>query len=264
MDVRHAARHNDDLMVDLRQAARLVGIAITRPVEFSDRLAGRRERATQDTPPDLDAAVTDPVAAAHRITDSDGSGCCLELADVREQVLGRLTGVHHHDGGTALAELLWVLVRHRQPSVVVETGVARGVSSAFILDALERNGHGGLWSVDLPPVTADWGDQTGVAVSADVRHRWSYVRGAARRKLPTVVARSGAIGIFVHDGLHTAENMLFEMRTVWPHLELNGIIVADDANHNDAVLTFAQEIGTEPILLREPVKDNVVAIIIRG
>jgi Methyltransferase domain len=214
-------------MVGLRHAVRLAGLALTRPVEFADRLAG----------------------------------CCQEVAEVRAQVLGRLTGTHHHDGGTLLAELLWVLVRHRRPAVVVETGVARGVSSAFILDALERNGHGRLWSVDLPPVTPDWGDQTGMAVAPEVRERWTYVRGAARRKLPKVLSQCGPVGIFVHDGLHTAENMLFEMRQVWPHLEPDGLVVSDDADDNHAVLTFAGETGVEPILLREPAKSDVVAII---
>jgi protein-tyrosine-phosphatase len=129
-------------------------------------------------------------------------------------------------------ELAWLL-RDVRPGVadpvaighqlvgVVETGVARGVSSAFILDALQRNEHGHLWSIDLPPKTRDWGDQTGVAVALDV------VRGAARRKLSTVLAGCGPVGTFVHDGLHKAENMLFEMHAVWPHLEPGGLIVAD-------------------------------------
>lgn len=251
-------------MAKLKHVARLAGIAITRPVEFADRLAGRRERESQPEPAGMHADVVDPVAAAHDIVGVADSGCCAELLAVREQILGRLTGVHHHDGGTSLAELLWVLTRHRRPEVVVETGVARGVSSAFILDALERNGSGRLWSIDLPPITPDWGNQTGIAVAPDVRYRWTYIRGAARRRLPYVVSTCGAIGLFVHDGLHTTDNVLFELRTVWPHLEPAGLVVADDANHNDAVLTFSTEVGVEPVLLREPVKGNVVAVIARG
>jgi Methyltransferase domain len=147
---------------------------------------------------------------------------------------------------------------------VVETGVARGVSSAFILDALERNGTGRLWSIDLPPVSPDWGNQTGIAVPPEVRHRWTYVRGAARRRLPGVIAECGPVGLFVHDGLHTTENVLFELRTVWPHVEPTGLVVVDDADHNDAVVTFAGQIGVEPTLVREPVKGTVVAVFARS
>jgi len=46
--------------------------------------------------------------------------------------------------------LLYALVRVFQPEVVVETGVGPGGSSAFILNALERNGFGHLYSIDLP------------------------------------------------------------------------------------------------------------------
>ena len=200
---------------------------------------------------------------AHRLAGVPGDGCCGELAQVRSAVLGRLAGAHHHDGGTALADLLWVLVRHRRPATVVETGVARGVSSAFILDALERNGHGRLWSVDLPPIDPGWRGQTGVAVAPALRHRWTYLRGAARRRLPPLLDEVGDVDIFVHDGLHTERNMLFELRAVWPRLAPGGLIVADDADHNAAVAHFAAETGVPAVLLREPVKLGVVAAFVR-
>ena len=43
-----------------------------------------------------------------------------------------------------LARCCYLLCRLIEPSVVVETGVAYGVSSAFILKALEANGRGTL------------------------------------------------------------------------------------------------------------------------
>lgn len=250
-------------MADLKRAAQFAGLALTRPVEFADRVAGRRERAAQGGTIPLDAQVVDPSTVAHQIVGASGGECCTELPEVRALVLGRLTGEHHHDGGTALAEMLWILVRHQRPNVVVETGVARGVSSAFVLDAMSRNDHGRLWSIDLPPMTPGWGDQTGAAVDPAVRDRWTYVRGAARRHLPRVLDRCGPVGIFIHDGLHTAENMLFEMRTVWPHLTPDGLVVADDADDNDAVLHFARETDINPILVRESGKDDVVAVLRR-
>lgn len=251
-------------MVDLKHAARLAGLALAHPVEFSDRLAGRRERLREGPRPSIDAETADPIAVGHRLSGAEAAGCCAELADVRQQVSRRLSGHHHHDGGSSLAEMLWVLVRHRRPAVVIETGVARGVSSAFILDALKRNGHGRLWSVDLPPVSGDWGDQTGIAVADDLRDRWTYVRGASRRKLPKLVLECAPIDIFIHDGLHTSENMLFEMRTVWGGLAPDGLIVADDADHSHAVLTFAEETGAKPVLIREPAKEGVIAVIPRN
>ena len=53
-------------------------------------------------------------------------------------------------GWTSAGEVLYAAVRARKPSVVVETGVAAGLSSACILAGLQRNGMGELYSIDLP------------------------------------------------------------------------------------------------------------------
>jgi hypothetical protein len=234
-------------------------------LEFYDRTLGRRERANQSIPRALDAEVADAMSSAHRVLGiSDCSTCAAEMPLARMGILPRLTGLHHHDGGAALAEMLWTIVRHQRPAVVVETGVARGVSSAFILDAMTRNRHGHLWSIDLPPMSAGWGDQTGVAVLPETRVRWSYVRGASRRMLPKVLAGVPGVDLFVHDGLHTSENMLFEMRAVWPRLVPKGFLVSDDADDNDAVVQFSAEVGQIPVLVREPSKPDVVAILRRA
>jgi predicted O-methyltransferase YrrM len=47
------------------------------------------------------------------------------------------------------AFLMYALVRLLSPSVVLETGVANGHSSALILNALAENGCGELHSVDV-------------------------------------------------------------------------------------------------------------------
>ena len=48
------------------------------------------------------------------------------------------------------AHLLYAVCRLIRPRIVVETGVAAGVSSAFILKALEDNSYGILHSIDEP------------------------------------------------------------------------------------------------------------------
>ncbi|MHA3704654.1 class I SAM-dependent methyltransferase [Jatrophihabitans sp. YIM 134969] len=236
-------------------------LALTRPIELADRLAGRRERLRMRPAPTYDAVDAEAVALAHDLAGGpDDDGCRLDLDTVRASTFRRLDGSHHHDGGTALADLLWVLVRHTRPDVVVETGVARGITSAFVLDALHRNGHGRLVSIDLPPIDPDWLGQTGAAVDPDLAGRWTYVRGAARRKLPRVLADVGRVDLFVHDGLHTSANTRFELEQVWPRLRPGGFLVVDDADDNDAVRRFGATSGVEPVLVREVGKDDVLAV----
>lgn len=59
---------------------------------------------------------------------------------------------HAPDGDSTedeVSELVGAMVRGMQPEVVVETGTAFGFTTRYIGDALRRNGHGVLYSVDI-------------------------------------------------------------------------------------------------------------------
>jgi hypothetical protein len=63
---------------------------------------------------------------------------------------GRQTYGECGDAEISLARAVWCTVLHRCPSVVIEPGVARGVTSRIVLEALNRNDLAHLWSIDLP------------------------------------------------------------------------------------------------------------------
>jgi hypothetical protein len=94
---------------------------------------------------------------------------------------------------------------------VVETGVAHGVTSRFILGALENNQSGNLWSIDRPPMEKEWVSRIGTAVGDRFPDRWSYVRGSSRRRTPGVLSHSREIDLFVNNSLHSERNFRFEM-----------------------------------------------------
>src|SRR5439155_13551346 len=54
--------------------------------------------------------------------------------------------------------LLYAICRTLRPRIVVELGVASGVSSAIVLFAMRKNQHGQLISVDLPNYDKAWVD----------------------------------------------------------------------------------------------------------
>jgi hypothetical protein len=139
-----------------------------------------------------------------------------------------------HDADVALARAVWCCVRHLEPARVVETGVARGVTSFFVLEGLERSGRGSLWSIDLPPLREPWTSQVAVAVPDDLRARWTYLRGSSRRTLRPVLQRLASIDMFIHDSLHTRRNMNFELQAAWRVLRPGGIVIADDVEGNDS------------------------------
>ncbi|WP_158750836.1 class I SAM-dependent methyltransferase [Acidobacterium sp. S8] len=145
-----------------------------------------------------------------------------------------------NDGDAGFVRAIWCLVRHMKPKMVVETGVAHGVTSRCILEALEKNGEGRLWSIDLPPLERDWRKQVGVAVGNRYGDRWSYIKGSSRLHLPDLLSRLGQIDLFIHDSLHSERNVRFELDRAWTVLRPNGAIVVDDVDANWGFQTFTQ------------------------
>jgi predicted O-methyltransferase YrrM len=162
---------------------------------------------------------------------------------------------------------VWCLLRHLKPEKVIETGVARGFTSRFILEALERNSAGYLWSIDLPPVLApELHAQVGAAITPQLRHRWSYVRGTSRQRLQKLLERVGEIGLFVHDSRHTEENLRFELDKAWIALQPGGAMVADDIDTNWGFHSFNREISGYQVLTcyAEPLRPDVTRFEAKG
>jgi len=126
-----------------------------------------------------------------------------------------------------------LICRLLRPRLVVETGVANGVTSAFILRALAENRHGSLHSVDLPPLGGDFHGSVGRLIPDRLRGRWQLHVGSSRRELPKVVD-GNAVDVFLHDSVHTYRTMSWEFATVWPNLRSGGVLLSDDVQDNKA------------------------------
>jgi predicted O-methyltransferase YrrM len=142
--------------------------------------------------------------------------------------------------------LQYAAIRALQPEIVVETGVANGVSSAHILLALQKNGRGVLYSVGLDdPQYLPAGRPLGWIVPESLKSRWNLLAGDSRALLPPLLAKLGTIDIFIHDSLHTYEHMLWEYRTAFPYLRPGGLLFSDDAAWNPAFSEYCQEVAAK-------------------
>ena len=164
--------------------------------------------------------------------------------------LGRGAFAGWGDGEPGFARAIWCLTRHTRPSTVVETGVARGITSRFILEALGRNGEGHLWSVDRPPPTRDdLQPQIGAAVPASLRERWSYVEGSSRRRLPALLKTLSNIDLFVHDSKHTERNLLYELNRARNAVRPGGFLAADDIDVNCGLHRYRTRYPRDSVLI---------------
>ena len=146
--------------------------------------------------------------------------------------------------------LLFSLIRKLQPEIVVETGVAQGISSYTILSALRSNTHGKLISVDFPNYNAkgyEYDDGTvdpvfvrpslgsGWLVPSAYSNLWDLRIGKSKNVLPTLDVK---VDIFLHDSEHSYHNMIFEFEWAYSHLSPRGVIVSDDIDWNGAFSDF--------------------------
>src|SRR5262249_49343405 len=116
--------------------------------------------------------------------------------------------------------------------------VAHGVTSRFILEALEKNGVGHLWSIDRQPLERGLYSQIGIAVGNRFSNRWSYIKGSSRRRLPALLSKLGTIDLFIHDSMHTERNVRFEVERAWKALRPGGAVVVDDIDLNRGFGSF--------------------------
>jgi len=142
---------------------------------------------------------------------------------------------------------LYVIVRAARPRVMVETGVASGISSAHILRAMERNGEGTLHSIDLPNVQQGsvlaQGRTSGWMVPDALRARWKLLLGDARGLVPEVLKALDRVDVFLHDSDHSYEHMTFEYELAWPKLEPGGLLLSDDTHLHTAWQDFCSKHG---------------------
>jgi|tagenome__1003787_1003787.scaffolds.fasta_scaffold20946416_3 hypothetical protein len=163
---------------------------------------------------------------------------------------------HGHDADTAFGRSIWQIARATGAETIVETGVARGVTSRFALEALEANGRGHLWSVDLPPVLTGFHGSVGAAVPEHLRPRWTYIRGSSRDKLPRLVRDVGPIDMFVQDSLGTPPTVKFELSVAWRGLKPGGWLIVNGVNRGVGLREFlgAERPPLKPIVAVSAVK----------
>ena len=135
-------------------------------------------------------------------------------------------------------KFLYILCRITKPRNVIETGVAYGLSSFYILSALNRNEYGKLTSIDS--VFRPWQSEEmiGSIIPKNLRSKWKLVLGKSNEKLLDEFKKIENVEIFVHDSLHSYKNMTFEFNCAINNIKNNGIIISDDILDNDAFYDF--------------------------
>lgn len=195
--------------------------------------------AERDPDPDWVAGLSGRSASAARTA--------LSEAMEDRRLFRHLAREHAQDGRVSYGEIdapfeLYALTRLIRPRHVLEVGVASGVSSAYLLAALERNGSGTLHSIDRPkrtsarqarrrPPRSSWslppGRSSGWAVPFTLRKRWDLRLGDKAVVLPLLEEELPRVELFVYDVPHEDSAALREFRGLDRLLPSGGVAIVD-------------------------------------
>jgi len=240
---------------NLSKSLRLASVALLNPLECYDRFQAILQVRRQGAPRTLDYHWQAPAVALAALESATGLDLQSHLADpaltqIETQIrrsfdlLGDQRPFEsHHNGDARLARTCYAIVRALRPTLAVETGVCYGVTSAYLLQAMQTNGNGHLHSIDLPPLAKNADQYVGSLIPHPLRDRWTLHRGSAQRLLPPLLQRLGQIDFFLHDSLHTYQNMKLEFAAAWAALRPGGLLISDDIEGNTAFLEHAARPG---------------------
>ncbi len=128
-----------------------------------------------------------------------------------------------------LSTLLYSLIKSTSPRVVLETGVANGVTTNVIMRALDENNNSGtLHSFDILPETKNAYNGSGL---------WNFhllTSKRAHKQIVEIVSKLPKIDIWVHDSNHGYRWQRFEYLLALKSLNKNGILISDDVEASPA------------------------------
>ncbi len=216
----------------------LVSIALLHPAAGVGYLAGSRKGFQRIV---LHNTITRSARSLLGAVDPDLEEEILELETFRKDLWSKLHSRASRWSPMSPEECnyLYMICRMLKPRHIVETGVQHGLSSAFFLKALERNGSGVLHSIDLPskeyasnigtiadkiPPDVD----SGWLVPKKLREGWNLKLGESKLILPKLLDELQEIDLFLHDSEHTEDMMRFEYSLAWKHLRRGGVLMSDD------------------------------------
>ncbi len=191
-------------------------------------------------------AERDPDAAwVATLTDRPRAAAEAALAEAAadRRLFGHIARQHRSAGRRGYIEIdapleLHAIARLLRPRHVIEVGVSSGVSSAYLLAALARNGAGELHSVDLPshprrPGDPDpsWalppGRSSGWAVPPRLLPAWDLRLGDKADVVPRLARELRQVDLVVYDVPHNEADLVREFTALDPRMPAGGVAIVD-------------------------------------
>ncbi|HKV40723.1 MAG TPA: class I SAM-dependent methyltransferase, partial [Blastocatellia bacterium] len=128
--------------------------------------------------------------------------------------------------------LLQAVINELRPAVGVEVGLAFGISTLYILEALSAAGGDKLIGMDPAQHDGYWrGGGLHNIQRAGYESLYEFHENTSQQVLPALVARGQRVDFAFIDGWHTFDHVLIDFFYIDQMLETGGIVVFDDVGY---------------------------------
>ena len=133
-------------------------------------------------------------------------------------------------------------MRYYKPDKIIETGVAAGTSSEVILQAINKNNKGYLYSSDLPYYKIEQSEKfIGTVVSEELKKFWKLDIRGDHYALDDFINLCSKIDFFHYDSDKSYNGRNFAMKKVNKHFSLNAVLIMDDIQDNLFFKNFVEK-----------------------
>ena len=129
--------------------------------------------------------------------------------------------------------LIYFLIRLKKPKNIIETGVLYGFSSEIILQAIDKNKKGYLYSSDLPKYSFSEPQKIiGILVSKKLKKHWKLNIHGDLKSIDYFLNKSKKIDFFHYDSGKDYKSRKNILNKIISHFSDDGTLVMDDIQDN--------------------------------
>ena len=166
-------------------------------------------------------------------------------------------------GNNYAVEIIYFLMINFKPNIILETGVAAGLSSRCILEAIKKNGNGSLYSSDFPYFRLNDPEKyIGIMVPENLKKNWRLEILGDDKNIKKFKLEINHADIILYDSDKRYSGKTKFFKSVSSLIKPNTIIVVDDLHNDSFFLEYVNEKKYKNWFIVESKRKHIVGIIL--
>jgi len=166
-------------------------------------------------------------------------------------------------GNNYAVEIIYFLIINFKPNIILETGVAAGLSSRCILEAIKKNSKGILYSSDFPYFRLDNPEKyIGIMVPEELKKNWRLEILGDEKNIKKFKLEIDYADIIFYDSDKRYSAKINFFKSINNLIKSNTIIVVDDLHNDSFFLEYIKEKKCKHWFIVESKRKHIVGIIL--